>query len=228
MLVLVWTPSTPAVTAALVEVTADGVARCRRAAYGRSPAPTARLLAPQIAAVLAEAGRAAARPDRDRRRARPRARSPVCGSGWSPPRAWARRSASRRTGSARWTRSGRRRRRPGRVLVATDARRREVYWAIYDGGVRASPAPSVDTPAVVAGRARELGVTAAVGEGALRYGDLLGLPVGDRAPLPAPRGARRARRRADSRGARRRAAHPALPAPPRRRRSATRRKSVLP
>jgi tRNA threonylcarbamoyl adenosine modification protein YeaZ len=69
---------------------------------------------------------------------------------------------------------------PGRVLVATDARRREVYWAVYDNGTR------IAGPAV--GRPAELpapdGVTAAVGDGALRYADVLGLPVRDEPHYP--------------------------------------------
>jgi tRNA threonylcarbamoyl adenosine modification protein YeaZ len=60
---------------------------------------------------------------------------------------------------------------PGRVLAATDARRREVYYATYADGVRAD-GPDVARPGAIA-------VTAdrAVGEGALKYGDLLGIPV---------------------------------------------------
>lgn len=61
----------------------------------------------------------------------------------------------------------------GRLLVATDARRREVYWAGYQGGRRVA-GPAVDRPAVLAGRLAELGVSAAVGEGAHRYRDELG------------------------------------------------------
>jgi len=69
---------------------------------------------------------------------------------------------------------------PGRVLVATDARRREVYWAVYDNGYR------ITEPAV--GKPTELdlppGITAAVGDGALRYADVLGLPVRDQPRYP--------------------------------------------
>jgi tRNA threonylcarbamoyl adenosine modification protein YeaZ len=69
---------------------------------------------------------------------------------------------------------------PGRVLVATDARRREVYWAAYDNGTRIA-GPSVGRPAELA---VPDGVTAAVGDGALRYADVLGLPVRDEPRYP--------------------------------------------
>ncbi len=73
---------------------------------------------------------------------------------------------------------------PGRLLVATDARRREVYWACYADGVRMA-GPAVSTPAEVAGRAAGLGVRRAVGDGALRYAEVLGLPTGEpRYPPP--------------------------------------------
>ncbi|HEY2175276.1 MAG TPA: tRNA (adenosine(37)-N6)-threonylcarbamoyltransferase complex dimerization subunit type 1 TsaB [Mycobacteriales bacterium] len=64
----------------------------------------------------------------------------------------------------------------GRLLVATDARRREVYWAVYaDGGRTAGPA--VTRPAELAGRLAALGVTAMAGAGAATYADVLGLPL---------------------------------------------------
>jgi tRNA threonylcarbamoyl adenosine modification protein YeaZ len=60
------------------------------------------------------------------------------------------------------------------LLVVTDARRREVYWAAYDEtGRRAGP--DVVTPAALAERVAELGVTRLAGAG--RYADALGLPV---------------------------------------------------
>lgn len=57
----------------------------------------------------------------------------------------------------------------GPFLVATDARRREVYWAAYDGAKRIA-GPAVDAPAVVAERAAELDVTAAAGAMAATVG----------------------------------------------------------
>jgi tRNA threonylcarbamoyl adenosine modification protein YeaZ len=61
---------------------------------------------------------------------------------------------------------------PEPVLVATDARRREVYWGIYAAGERLR-GPAVDRPADL----DLAGITAAVGDGALRYADVLGLTV---------------------------------------------------
>lgn len=68
---------------------------------------------------------------------------------------------------------------PGRVLVATDARRKEVYWAGYADGVRLA-GPEVARPEAVP--AAEYG--RAVGDGALRYRDVLGLPVAERPRYP--------------------------------------------
>jgi tRNA threonylcarbamoyl adenosine modification protein YeaZ len=64
----------------------------------------------------------------------------------------------------------------GPLLVATDARRREVYWATYRGGARTG-GPHVQRPAELAELLPELGVTAAAGAGARIYADVLGLPV---------------------------------------------------
>lgn len=68
-------------------------------------------------------------------------------------------------------------------VVATDARRREVYWAIYARGQRSGP-PSVGVPADVA---RSLDPTTVVGTGALLYADTFasaGHVVADVAPYP--------------------------------------------
>jgi tRNA threonylcarbamoyl adenosine modification protein YeaZ len=59
----------------------------------------------------------------------------------------------------------------GRVLVATDARRKEIYWAVYEDG-HPLTAPAVAKPADV-----DVEVDYAVGEGAQRYAEVLGLPV---------------------------------------------------
>lgn len=64
------------------------------------------------------------------------------------------------------------------TLVATDARRKEVYWATYRDGVRES-GPAVDRPADLAKRLPELGVTAMAGAGAELYRDILRLPLTD-------------------------------------------------
>jgi tRNA threonylcarbamoyl adenosine modification protein YeaZ len=66
----------------------------------------------------------------------------------------------------------------GVTLVATDARRREVYWAVYSGGRRIA-GPAVDRPADVDAQ----GATTARGAGARLYD--LGLPAsGPDAPDP--------------------------------------------
>ncbi|KWV30331.1 tRNA (adenosine(37)-N6)-threonylcarbamoyltransferase complex dimerization subunit type 1 TsaB [Micromonospora rifamycinica] len=65
----------------------------------------------------------------------------------------------------------------GRVLVAADARRKEVYWAVYDESGQRIAGPAVDAPTVAAAQARELAVTVAAGDGAHRYADVLGLPL---------------------------------------------------
>lgn len=69
----------------------------------------------------------------------------------------------------------------GNALVATDARRREIYWAAYRDGARVTE-PAVDRPADVATGRLDL----AYGEGALRYRDLLGLPVAESLRHPEP------------------------------------------
>ncbi|HTJ71987.1 MAG TPA: tRNA (adenosine(37)-N6)-threonylcarbamoyltransferase complex dimerization subunit type 1 TsaB [Actinospica sp.] len=50
--------------------------------------------------------------------------------------------------------------------VATDARRREVYWAVYDAAGRRESEPAVDRPAVIAERLAGYGVA---GQGARLY-----------------------------------------------------------
>jgi tRNA threonylcarbamoyl adenosine modification protein YeaZ len=67
---------------------------------------------------------------------------------------------------------------PGRVLVATDARRREVYFATYADGVRVT-GPDVAKPTDVLVEADR-----AVGEGALKYSEVFGVPIDDRLLYP--------------------------------------------
>ncbi|MEV4492256.1 tRNA (adenosine(37)-N6)-threonylcarbamoyltransferase complex dimerization subunit type 1 TsaB [Micromonospora coxensis] len=175
MLVLVVDSSTPAVTAALVEVSAEGVAsrahRCTVDARAHGE-----LLAPQVDAVLTDAG------------VRPRDLTAiVAGLGPGP-------FTGLRVGLVTAATMGQVLGIPTYgvcsldgighpvaagepVLAATDARRREVYWAVYDGAGQRIAGPNVDAPAVAADRARELAVTAAVGDGAHRYADVLGLPL---------------------------------------------------
>ncbi len=63
-------------------------------------------------------------------------------------------------------------------LVATDARRKEVYWARYVDGLR-TDGPTVERPADLADRRDGWPV---VGEGAVLYADLLGPSVGPTRP----------------------------------------------
>jgi tRNA threonylcarbamoyl adenosine modification protein YeaZ len=61
----------------------------------------------------------------------------------------------------------------GPLLVATDARRREVYWAAYDARGARTTGPHVEAPTALAERLGGLGVVAAAGASA----GGLGLPV---------------------------------------------------
>jgi tRNA threonylcarbamoyl adenosine modification protein YeaZ len=71
----------------------------------------------------------------------------------------------------------------GPTLVATDARRREIYWALYRDGVALTP-PAVGRPAAVVEQVADRGVRAAVGDGAVRYANLLPFPVRDEPRYP--------------------------------------------
>jgi len=181
VLVLVVDSSTPAVTAALAEVADHGVVMRaeRRAVDARAHGE---LLAPAVAACLDEAG------------ARPRdLDAVVAGLGPGP-------FTGLRVGLVTAASMGQALDIPtygvcsldalglatadgGRVLAATDARRKEVYWAVYEGGVRVTE-PDVDLPASVAGRITNLGVGSAVGEGAHKYAEVLRLPVRDEPLYP--------------------------------------------
>jgi len=79
----------------------------------------------------------------------------------------------------------------GPLLVVSDARRREVYWAAYDGSGRRLAGPAVDTPATLAGRVAELGVRRVAGPVAAAHAELLGLaefPAAGAALSPSPAG----------------------------------------
>jgi tRNA threonylcarbamoyl adenosine modification protein YeaZ len=190
VLVLALDTATPASSAALVTVSADrleGVAQRRTV----DPRAHGEKLAPEIAAVLAEAG---VRPGD--------LGAIVAGLGPGP-------FTGLRVGLATAASMGQalgiptygvcsldgigRAAGPGRVLVATDARRREVYFATYLDGVRLF-GPEVARPADVAtaigGPAGDPGVAGLVdrgaGEGVLKYGDLFGVPLESHLLYPPP------------------------------------------
>jgi tRNA threonylcarbamoyl adenosine modification protein YeaZ len=175
VLVLALDTSTPAVTAALTEVTGSGLRGVaeRRTVDARAHGE---LLAPQIAAVLAEAG------------VTPRDLvAIVAGTGPGP-------YTGLRVGLVTAAAIGQalsipaygvcsldglgKAAGPGRVLVATDARRREVYHATYADGVRVA-GPEVAKPADVL-----VDADRAVGEGAVKYSEIFGIPIDDRLLFP--------------------------------------------
>jgi tRNA threonylcarbamoyl adenosine modification protein YeaZ len=180
--------ATAATATAVVEVTADRlVVRAERSAV--DPRAHGELLAPQIVAVLADAG------------ARPAdLAAVVAGTGPGP-------FTGLRVGLVTAAVLGQALGIPtyagcsldalaaaaepagGRLLVATDARRREVYWAVYAGGGAGArlAGPAVERPAALAGRLADLGVRVAVGEGAHRCPDELaaaGVKVRDQPRYP--------------------------------------------
>ncbi|GAB3221105.1 tRNA (adenosine(37)-N6)-threonylcarbamoyltransferase complex dimerization subunit type 1 TsaB [Glycomyces halotolerans] len=69
----------------------------------------------------------------------------------------------------------------GRALVATDARRKEIYWAVYENGARMGE-PQVGKPAELP----DLDADYAIGEGAAKYADQLPIPAEERAVYPDP------------------------------------------
>lgn len=183
VLVLVVDSSTPAVTAALADVTAAGVevVAQRRTVDARAHGE---LLGPHIAAVLAEAG---VRPADLAALVAGLGPGPFTGlrvglvTAASMAHALALPAYGVCSLDALGYAAG-----PGRVLVATDARRREVYWAVYDGGTPVT-GPAVDRPAALTDTLRELAVERAVGEGAQRYAEPIGLAVADEPAYPPAR-----------------------------------------
>ncbi|MFV2008885.1 MULTISPECIES: tRNA (adenosine(37)-N6)-threonylcarbamoyltransferase complex dimerization subunit type 1 TsaB [unclassified Micromonospora] len=182
MLVLVLDSSTPAVTAALAEITDDvRLLASRRTVDARAHGE---LLSPQIAACLVESGATAADltavvagvgpgPFTGLRVGLVTAASvahaldiPTYGVNSLDALGYAAGTDLAGTDAA-----------TGRVLAATDARRREIYWAVYAADGRRLTDPAVGAPAAVAEALPGLGVTTAVGDGALRYAELLGVPV---------------------------------------------------
>ncbi|HEY3007838.1 MAG TPA: tRNA (adenosine(37)-N6)-threonylcarbamoyltransferase complex dimerization subunit type 1 TsaB [Micromonosporaceae bacterium] len=188
MRVLVLDSATPAVTAALAEISLGGVALLaqRRTVDARAHGE---LLAPEVEAVLRETG------------ARVRDLvAIVAGLGPGP-------FTGLRVGLATAASMGQALDVPtygvcsldaiglaatsadadaGPVLVATDARRREIYWAVYEVGGARLFGPAVGRPDDVLDAVARLGVRWAVGEGAQRYADLLDLTVADEPRYPPP------------------------------------------
>jgi tRNA threonylcarbamoyladenosine biosynthesis protein TsaB len=172
VLVLVIDTATPAITAAVASVDADDVSVLAERVTVDARAH-GEMLAPGIAAVLGEVGKVAADLD-----------AVVAGVGPGPftglrvglvtALALADTLAIAGYGvctlDAIGASAG-----DGTVLVATDARRKEVYWAVYRDGTRITE-PAVDRPADL-GSLLPAGVEAAVGAGARLYADVLGLPV---------------------------------------------------
>lgn len=180
MLTLVLDTATPAVTAALASVSADGSAALLAERVTVDARAHGELLAPAIAEVLRTAGVAARElstvvagvgpgPFTGLRVGLVTAAAladtlaiPVYGVCTLDAFGWA---ASVSHGAP--------------VLVATDARRHEVYWAVYVNGARVA-GPAVNRPSDVDCS----GIGFAVGDGALRYADVLGVPVRDEPRYP--------------------------------------------
>ncbi len=175
MHVLALDTATPAVTAGVVELTADGIVE-RSVRVVHDPRKHAELLMPGIVAACDEAGVALAD-----------LAAVVTGVGPGP-------FTGLRVGMVTAAALGDALGIPvhgvcsldaiadglGSVVVVTDARRREVYWAAYAEDGRRTHGPHVDTPAVLRERMPE--VRAAAGGSAA----VTGLPVvGPAAPTPA-------------------------------------------
>jgi tRNA threonylcarbamoyl adenosine modification protein YeaZ len=173
--VLALDTATPAVTAGVVELTADGIVE-RSVRVAHDPRKHAELLMPGIVEACDEAG--VALPD---------LAAIVTGVGPGP-------FTGLRVGMVTAAALGDALGLPvhgvcsldaiahglGAVLVVTDARRREVYWAAYDDDGRRTHGPHVDAPAVLLERMPD--VRAAAGGSA----EVTGLPVvGPSAPTPA-------------------------------------------
>ncbi|MET0422709.1 MAG: tRNA (adenosine(37)-N6)-threonylcarbamoyltransferase complex dimerization subunit type 1 TsaB [Actinoplanes sp.] len=180
MLVLALDTATPASTAALVEVTADGLVGL---AERRTVDPRAHgeKLAPEIAATLAEAG---VRPKDLGAIVAGLGPGPFTGLrvGLATAESMAQALGVPTYGVCSLDGLGRAAG-PGRVLIATDARRREVYFATYQDGVRIF-GPEVAKPADVAEVIRA--ATAADAIRAATAAEVIGAVTGAQAPGTGP------------------------------------------
>ena len=182
MLVLALDTATPAVTAGVVELMPGSPPRLLAQRVTVNAKAHGELLTPHLQEALAEAGHALSDLD-----------AIVCGSGPGP-------FTGLRVGMVTAAALGQALNRPvypvptpdavaldaatGKpLLVATDARRKEVYWAAYDAAGRRTDGPHVDRPADLV--AKLPAVAEAAGEGAGMYADVIGLPVVD-ARYPSP------------------------------------------
>lgn len=171
MLVLAVDTATPAITAGVVELTPDAVL-VRSARVERDGRKHAELLMPVVQAACADAGTSLSGID-----------AVVVGVGPGP-------FTGLRVGMVTAAALGDALEIPvhgvcsldaiavdaagdGPLVVVTDARRREVYWAAYDEAGQRTDGPHVQAPAAMAERAHELGAVAAAGGSAA----LAGLPV---------------------------------------------------
>jgi tRNA threonylcarbamoyl adenosine modification protein YeaZ len=186
VLVLAIDTATPAVTAGVVQLEVDAVPRTLAQRVTIDAKAHGELLIPHLREALAEAGRTMADVD-----------AIVCGSGPGP-------FTGLRVGMVTAAALGQALGKPvypvptvdaiavearsgHRLLVATDARRREVYWAVYDETGARVEGPHVDKPADLAERLPALNVASAAGQGAEIYADVLDQPI-VLAPFPSPHG----------------------------------------
>ncbi len=186
VLVLAIDTATPAVTAGVVQLEVDAVPRTLAQRVTIDAKAHGELLIPHLREALAEAGRTMADVD-----------AIVCGSGPGP-------FTGLRVGMVTAAALGQALGKPvypvptvdaiavearsgHRLLVATDARRREVYWAVYDETGARVEGPHVDKPADLAERLPALNVASAAGQGAEMYADVLDQPIA-LAPFPSPHG----------------------------------------
>ncbi|MFD9699139.1 tRNA (adenosine(37)-N6)-threonylcarbamoyltransferase complex dimerization subunit type 1 TsaB [Lentzea sp. NPDC059081] len=186
MLVLAVDTATPAVTAGVVELAPDSPPRLLAKRVTLNAKAHGELLTPHISDALEEAGRTFADLD-----------AIVVGAGPGP-------FTGLRVGLATAAALGQALNRPvypvatpdaiardaatgHPLLVATDARRKEVYWAAYDAAGRRTDGPHVERPQDLAEKLPAMGVQQATGEGAEIYSDVLGLEV-LHAKHPSPEG----------------------------------------